>query len=370
MPPKRRPRPLGLKLNLPGKYGNKNENINELSRQTKKLEISRQKLFNVVDKMPETTNEEIAKKYGAAFDILLIQYEKTHKDIMEYPMFKTLDEKLKAVKDMLLNLKNTKTTLDEDGNKLKNTFNNGGNADQGRRLKLEKEYVVPNNPHSKLHPDEVLVLFDVQVYKNCVENECHIKKVITPRDMLDKHQRYYTMFKVIFEIAMQELARETIEKENIKIPEIYKYYLVINENKEPKFVIEMEYIENKDLQNKEQLLQAYDALKKLRDDYKIYHNDSHRENIRYQPKTGKIVLFDWDTASIGESKTQEPSPSGISIKREMIDDEYFKDWVSGQIIPLFTTLGGGKTKTRKNKTRKNKTRKTKTRKNKIRKTKN
>jgi len=132
----------------------------------------------------------------------------------------------------------------------------------------------------------------------------------------------------------------------------------------------MEYIENKDLQNKEQLLQAYDALKKLRDDYKIYHNDSHRENIRYQPKTGKIVLFDWDTASIGESKTQEPSPSGISIKREMIDDEYFKDWVSGQIIPLFTTLGGGKTKTRKNKTRKNKTRKTKTRKNKIRKTKN
>ena len=370
---KRKPFGLTLKLN-PSANPNSNESaISNMRNKFENLSLFKS-LFNSIDDMPETTDAEIFNKYNKAFEILQEQYEITHKDIITNPeyrdAYKSFNEKLQEVKNELLkNVKSADVLKETERNEsLKNTFSNVGNVDQGRRLKLEEKYVSQKNAYSKLHSDEVLVMFDVQVFKRCIGGKCSIKKIITPRDTYNKNQKYYTLYKAVYEIAMQSLAREIVEKdenlEKIIVPEITDYYLVFVKDENDihmKIVIEMEYVDNSKLENKEQLLRAHDALLRLREKYKIFHNDSHKENIRYQPKTDKIVLFDWDVASVGKSKIHESSSQGITMDKVAIDEAYFKDWIELKQPPYMinATLGGKKTKKSKKSKNQKKTKKNK-----------
>jgi hypothetical protein len=309
-------------------------------------------LFSNIDAMPTNTQETVLR---AAFEKLLEQYKITHSDIINNPEYSSEYERffklLETVRDKLFS--NTESGLELEGaESLKNTYNNTGNVDQGRRLKLEKKYVSPQNSHSKLHSDEALVMFDVQVYKFGKI----VKKIITPRNVgtYEKEQTYFTLFKAIFEITMQLLASEIVKSDeairalNVTVPKITDYYLIIN-GEDMKIVIEMEYIENEPLKDEEQLLRAHDALTILREKYKIFHNDSHKDNIRRIHDSDRIVLFDWDVSTIGPSKTQQFSPSGISFKREIINKKYFDNWITMKLLPIDSmghTLGG---KSRKHK---------------------
>jgi len=137
-----------------------------------------------------------------------------------------------------------------------------------------------------------------------------------------------TLFILIWEIVMQNYVLEIItedsffQKHSTLIPSISEYYLHKLEDSHDVFevVIIMEYIENEPLEftNYEKAISILHRLKKK---HRIFHNDTHTENIR-QTNKGEIVLLDWGKGSI--ISIANPSMSGLY--EEMSENVGFKDW--------------------------------------------
>ena len=200
-----------------------------------------------------------------------------------------------------------------------------------------------------------------------------------------------TLFMITLEIAMQKVARDLLEDvSDIIIPNITKHYLIkVNDNENQtendhgnqynRLIIEMEFIENKDLEFNN-ISKAKNALKKLREN-NIYHFDTHHKNIVQSVKDDKVesvkddkvVILDFGKAQI----TQNPdisSTTGLYEKRDgssLVDPDdpddppdnpkWYQNWLNGitpgdsQIIIRDTIdFYGGKKNKSKRKTKKGK----------------
>lgn len=183
----------------------------------------------------------------------------------------------------------------------------------------------------------------------------------TYKDFIVNKDEYATIFMITLEIAMQKLAYDILKSEtDIIIPEITNHYLLDLKNENCRIIIEMDYIEHKDLQEGkvDKAMKALDILR----DHNIYHFDTHNENIVQSVKNDQVVILDFGKAQI--TKTPDiSSTSGLFKGYENIEDPIefnYKNWLKGkppgdsQIIKNVIDFYGGKKNKSKRKTRKGK----------------
>lgn len=308
-----------------------------------------------------------------------------------------------------IKLKNNKELLDkfiETFNKLKNrdkrviidnnkmcedttTLKNNKNSESGYSSNSSRNSSnnSSNNVKTKvnvLKTDKATVPFELSINKTESEIEiiksivsykkvCKIDKTVLKKTkFIDTNNA--SIFVLTLEIAIQnyvhELCKKNSELKDLYVPEINDYFLTDSNNE---IVMSMDYVDTEPLsfENLKECISILDYLRQK----KIYHNDTHTENVR-QTKTEpkKIVLFDWGKANI-ESIT--PSSTGLYKKMEK---EEFNNWINAHdtiIKGKYETsagvdLYGGQFKKNniKNKKIKSKKLKTKNKKSKSKKIKN
>jgi len=182
----------------------------------------------------------------------------------------------------------------------------------------------------------------------------------TFKDFIVKKEEYATIFMITLEIAMQKLAYDILKNETDSIiPKITNHYLIDLKNENCRIIIEMDYIEHKDLQkgNVENAMKALDILR----DHNIYHFDTHKENIVQRKTDDKVVILDFGKAQITKNPDISSSTGLFKVhedKKGKITFE-FDIWksrtkpVSNMIRNEVDFYGGKKTKS-KRKTRKGK----------------
>tara|TARA_E500000331_G_scaffold83135_1_gene78877 strand:+ start:774 stop:1823 length:1050 start_codon:yes stop_codon:yes gene_type:complete len=182
----------------------------------------------------------------------------------------------------------------------------------------------------------------------------------TYKDFIVNKDEYATIFMITLEIAMQKLAYDILKSEtDIIIPEITNHYLLDLKNENCRIIIEMDYIEHKDLQEGkvDKAMKALDILR----DHNIYHFDTHNENIVQSVKDDQVVILDFGKAQI--TKTPDiSSTTGLFKVHEKKKDKIkfdFKDWIertkpNSQMIRDDVDFYGGKKTKSKRKTRKGK----------------
>ena len=182
----------------------------------------------------------------------------------------------------------------------------------------------------------------------------------TYKDFIVNKEEYATIFMITLEIAMQKLAYDILKSEtDIIIPEITNHYLLDLKNENCRIIIEMDYIEHKDLQEGkvDKAMKTLDILR----DHNIYHFDTHHKNIVQSVKDDQVVILDFGKAQI--TKTPDiSSTTGLfkvhEDKKDTIEFNY-NDWISrtkpdSQMIRDDVDYYGGMKKKYKRKTRKGK----------------
>ena len=192
----------------------------------------------------------------------------------------------------------------------------------------------------------------------------------TYKDFIVNKDEYATIFMITLEIAMHKLAYDILKSEtDIIIPEITNHYLLDLKNENCRIIIEMDYIEHKDLQEGkvDKAMKALDILR----DHNIYHFDTHNENIVQSVKNDQVVILDFGKAQI--TKTPDiSSTSGLFKVHEDTKDPIkfdYKKWISkpkktnnsdnpdyidSQSVRAYVDFYGGKKTKSKRKTRKGK----------------
>jgi serine/threonine protein kinase len=210
--------------------------------------------------------------------------------------------------------------------------------------KLQYSYIVDEQLVTRVKHNDVY-----RIIKEFVFNESQIA----------------TLFMITLEITMQKMAYELLKddpnlKDKVIVPKIINHYKVeLDDEKNYKIIIEMEYIEHKILE-KEKVNEAMNALEHLRN-HNIFHFDTHTDNI-VQTEEGKIVILDFGKAQI----TQNPDISSTTglfkvheNKKDQIKFDYEK-WIKrtmqedDQTIRADVDFYGGKKTKSKQKTRKGK----------------
>lgn len=151
----------------------------------------------------------------------------------------------------------------------------------------------------------------------------------TYKDFIVNKDEYATIFMITLEIAMQTMAYDILKSEtDIIIPEITNHYLIDLNEDNCRIIIEMDYIEHKDLQEGkvDKAMKALDILR----DHNIYHFDTHNENIVQSVKDDQVVILDFGKAQI--TKTPDiSSTSGLFKVHEDTKDPIkfnYNNWIS------------------------------------------
>jgi hypothetical protein len=192
----------------------------------------------------------------------------------------------------------------------------------------------------------------------------------TYKDFIVYKEEYATIFMITLEITMQKMAYDIIleSETDIIIPKITNHYLLDLKNENYRIIIEMDYIEHKDLEEGK-VEKAMEALGILRD-HNIYHFDTHKENIVQSVEGDKVVILDFGKSQINDNETRDiSSTSGLFKIKDQVNFDY-KKWIDktmpkDHMIRTCVDFYGGKKTKSKRKTRKgkkkNKSKKTKKR---------
>ena len=269
----------------------------------------------------------------------------------------------------------------EDTTILKNNKNSesGYSSNSSNNVKTKVKVLKTDNATVPFELSINKTESDIEIIKSIVSYKkvCKIgNTVLKKTKFIDTNNA--SIFVLTLEIAIQnyvhELCKKKSELKDLYVPEINDYFLTDSNNE---IVMSMDYVDTEPLsfENLEKCISILDYLRTK----KIYHNDTHTENVRQTKIEQKIVLFDWGKANI-ESIT--PSSTGLY---KNITKEEFNNWINAQAdiikgkykISASEDLYGGqfkknniKNKKIKIKTLKSKKLKTKNKKSKSKKNKN
>ncbi len=217
-------------------------------------------------------------------------------------------------------LKNNKNS--ESGYSSNSSSNSSNNSSNNVKTKVQ----VLKTDNSPV-PFELLINkteSDIEIIKSIVSYKkvCKIDKTVLKKTKFSDTNNA-SIFVLTLEIAIQNYVHELCKIEdtplnNLYVPEINDYFLTDSNNE---IVMSMDYVDTEPLSfnNIDKCISILDYLRGK----KIYHNDTHTENVR-QTKTEpkKIVLFDWGKANI-ESIT----PSSTGLYKDMKEED-FNNWIN------------------------------------------
>jgi hypothetical protein len=161
---------------------------------------------------------------------------------------------------------------------------------------------------------------------------CRIKNQVVKKTKFNsEHPRYnveFTLFLLILEITIQNYVHDLSLKDLI-VPKITDYYFDADK---AEVTMIMKYVDTEPL-SYDNYPKCIEILQHLKDNYSIFHNDTHSDNIR-QTKDGKIVMLDW-----GKGNLINNNPSITGLYKGMTEPNGFAEWLNSKNLlkPVDTT---------------------------------
>jgi hypothetical protein len=168
------------------------------------------------------------------------------------------------------------------------------------------------------------------IYKSVI-NEKTVCKLLDSNFIIKKSKfkkdDITSIFVLCLEITVQNFVSnlpKTNGLEMLKVPLITNFFLNTINKQYNEIVMYMEYIETIPL-NVSYLTKCIEILEILRNEYNIFHNDTHSDNVR-QTDTNEIVLFDW-----GKTNFESIHPSSSGLYKNM-DSNQFNEWLCASFL--------------------------------------